>query len=59
MNVIPSTGISFGFTANDIVTNAGALVGSVAGFILLAMALMFAPKLVGFIKGVFGRGSRG
>ncbi len=53
MNVIPQSGVTFGFSAGDIVSNAGALVTSVAGFILLAMAMMFAPMLVRFIKGVF------
>ncbi len=53
VNVIPQSGVSFGFSAGDVVSNAGALVSSVAPFVLLAMALMFAPMMVRFIKGVF------
>jgi hypothetical protein len=53
--VIPSSGVSWGFSASDIFSNSTSMVSSVAGFILLILAIRFAPQLVGFIKGVFGR----
>ncbi len=58
MTVIPASGINFGFQASDILSNSGALVSSVAGFVLLGLAIAFAPRLIAFIKGVFGH-SRG
>ena len=54
MNVIPSTGINFGFTGNDVLNNSSALIAGLASFVILSLAVMFAPKLIGLIKGVFG-----
>ena len=53
MTVIPSTGINFGFTGSDILTNSTALVGGLATFVILGLAVAFAPKLISVIKGVF------
>jgi len=55
MNVIPTSGVTWGFQASDIFSNAQYLVTGVAGFVVLLIALMFAPKLVSFIKGIFGK----
>ncbi|RIV28816.1 hypothetical protein D2Q93_02140 [Alicyclobacillaceae bacterium I2511] len=61
MSVIPSSGISFGFTPGDLLTNSSALVTSVAGFVLLALAFPVAMWFVHFIKGVLAsrRGRQG
>lgn len=56
MSVIPASGVSWGFTASDIFSNSQALFSSVAGFIVLMLALVFGKRLVGFIRGVFGNG---
>jgi hypothetical protein len=55
--VIP-TSISWGFTPADIWSNTAALVSSVSGFILLALAVAFAPRIVSFLKGLFARGRK-
>lgn len=56
MQVIPSTGISFGFTGTDILSNSSALVVGLASFVILAVAVAFAPRLISLIKGVFAEG---
>ena len=56
MTVIPTTGISFGFTGSDVFSNAVLIVGSLATFIILGLAVQFTPRLISIIKGVFGRG---
>lgn len=54
MNVVPSSGVSWGFSASDIFSNSQSMVASVAGFIVLIIAVAFGRRFVGFIKGVFG-----
>jgi hypothetical protein len=51
MTVIQS-GISWGFTAQDLLDNALSLYTSVAGFVMLSLALAFAPRLVAFIRDI-------
>lgn len=53
------SGISMPFTVGDVVSGGMELVGLVSGFIVLAIALMFAPRFINFIKGAIGRGGRG
>ena len=56
MTVIPSTGINFGFTANDLLSNSQGIVAGLAGFILLAVGVAFAPRLFSLVTGLFRRG---
>jgi hypothetical protein len=58
VQVIPASGLNWGFTATDLLNNSVSLYSSVAGFIILILAVMFAPKLVRFIKSVVGSGGR-
>jgi hypothetical protein len=58
VQVIPASGLNWGFTASDLLNNAVSLYSSVAGFIILILAVMFAPRLVRFIKGVVGAARR-
>ena len=53
LTVIPSTGINFGFTGSDVLTNSTALVEGLGTFVILGLAVAFAPKLISIIKGVF------
>ncbi|MDG5787786.1 hypothetical protein QA612_09765 [Evansella sp. AB-P1] len=52
------SGITLPFDVADVVSGGMELIGLVVGFIVLAMALMFAPRLIAFVKGVFSRGGR-
>lgn len=53
MSVIPATGISFGFTGSDVLTNSTDLVAGLATFVILGIAVAFAPRLISLIKGIF------
>ena len=46
------TGVTFdwGFTAADIMTNVMTLFGGLAMFILLGLAIFFAPKIIDLVK---------
>lgn len=57
MTVVPTSGVSYGFTGGDIFSNAQSIVTSVGPYVLLGIAVVFAPKLISIIKGVF-RGRR-
>ncbi len=59
MNVIPQSGVSWGFNPGDVFANSGNLVHGVGEFIILGLALMFAPKLIGFIRGIFSKEDEG
>lgn len=48
------TTVDWGFDASDIFTNGVALFGFLAGFVLLGLAIKFAPKLVEMVKGAVG-----
>ncbi|MCL6593426.1 MAG: hypothetical protein K6T31_05575 [Alicyclobacillus sp.] len=54
MSIIPASGINWGFTATDLLNNSVSLYSSVGGFVLLILAVAFAPRLVSFIKGIVG-----
>ena len=56
MTVIPASGINFGFTGSDVFSNSVLIVGSLATFIILGLAVQFTPRIINIIKGVFGRG---
>lgn len=58
MTVIPATGINFGFTGSDVLNNSASLVEGLATFVILGLAVAFAPKLIGIIKGIFRGGNR-
>lgn len=53
MTIIHQGGINWGFTAGDVLTNAGYLASGVAGFLLLILALMVAPRLIDFLHSIF------
>ncbi|HAS7789732.1 hypothetical protein [Paenibacillus lactis] len=44
------TNIDWGFNAADIFSNGMFLVGSVAAFVLLGLAIAYVPKLIGIIR---------
>lgn len=51
------TTIDWGFDAADIFSNGMFLVGSVAAFVLLGIAIKFVPKLIGIIRSAVGGSS--
>jgi hypothetical protein len=51
MTVIPPD-LNWVFTAQDLLNNALALYTSVAGFVMLSLAVAFAPRLVAFIRDI-------
>lgn len=51
------TAVDWGFNAGDIFSNGMFLVGSVAAFVLLGIAIKFVPTLIGIIRSAVG-GSR-
>ena len=53
------TGLTFdwGFTAGDIFSNGMTIVGALAGFVLLGIAIKFAPALIGLIRKAVEPGS--
>lgn len=53
MNIIPSTGINFGFTAADVFNNTELIVGGLAAFVLVYLGVRFSPDLIGILKGSF------
>ncbi len=53
MNVIPSTGVSFGFTGSDVLSNSASIVSGLATFLILYLALHFVPKLIRLMYYVF------
>lgn len=57
MQIIPSTGINFGFTGQDVLNNAALIVSGLSSFVILVLAVSFAPKLIGLIRSVFDHDS--
>lgn len=53
MQIIPVTGINFGFTGQDVLNNAALIVSGLSSFVILVLAVSFAPKLIGVIRSVF------
>ncbi|MBB5354581.1 hypothetical protein BO219_06470 [Anoxybacillus kestanbolensis] len=52
---IDLSGLSLPFTVADVIGSVNSLLGWVGPFVLLAIALGFAPKIIAFIKSIFGR----
>ena len=46
-------GVSLPFNVSDLVGSGSALLGLVSTFVLLGMAFVFVPKLIGLIKNSF------
>lgn len=51
MDLFTGVTIAWGFTPADIFTNGMTLVGSVAAFVVLGIAIAYVPKLISVIKG--------
>jgi len=60
MNIFDGiTDIDWGFDAGDIFSNGMFLVGTVAGFVLLGLAIRYVPRLISIIvSAVTASGSR-
>ncbi|HHY72269.1 MAG TPA: hypothetical protein GX497_03410 [Bacillus bacterium] len=55
---IDFSGVTMPFSANDLLNSSMGLIGLVAAFVLLGIAIGFAPRIVNFIKGaILGRKS--
>ena len=54
MTVIPASGINFGFTGADIWNNAMLIVSSLGTFVVIGLAIAFAPRIIGVLKRLFG-----
>ncbi|WP_198671292.1 hypothetical protein [Paraliobacillus sp. X-1268] len=52
------TGVTLPFSVTDLVSSGNALLGLVGGFVLLAMAFVFVPKLIGLIRNSFAAGRK-
>lgn len=52
---IDLSGLQLPFSVSDLIGSVNSLVGWVGPFILLALALGFAPKIIAFIKSILGR----
>ncbi|MCL9969570.1 hypothetical protein MX569_03070 [Anoxybacillus kestanbolensis] len=52
---IDLSGLSLPFSVTDVIESVNSLLGWVGPFVLLAIALGFAPKIIAFIKSIFGR----
>lgn len=50
MNLFDGVTLNWGFDAADIVSNGATLLGSLGGFVLLGLAVYFAPKLIDLVK---------
>lgn len=60
--IVPSTGINFGFTVGDIISNAVALIGSLNTYVVLPLAIITVMALLGIVFWVFRKmrpGSKG
>ncbi|MBE3553579.1 MAG: hypothetical protein IMW85_00905 [Thermicanus sp.] len=55
---IDFTGITLGFSAQDVLSSAVGFIGVFTGFILLGLAVKFAPNIVNFLMGLFRSRSR-
>ncbi|WP_258109627.1 hypothetical protein [Alicyclobacillus sp. SP_1] len=52
-SIIPSSGIDWGFSASQLLSNSAALYESIAGFVILALAFPVGRLLIRFIKSLF------
>jgi hypothetical protein len=58
LGTVDLSGVSLPFTVSDMVNTGMELIGIVGPFVLLGLALMFAPRLINFVKRSFGSGGR-
>ncbi len=56
--MIDFSGITLPFSAGDLLSSAVDLLGVVGPFVLLGLAVMFAPKLIGLIRQAAGKGGK-
>lgn len=49
-NAIDFSGMTLPFSATDVLNSSWGLIGLFGGFIILGLAIMFFPKLVGLFK---------
>ncbi|UOQ47219.1 hypothetical protein MUN88_14200 [Gracilibacillus caseinilyticus] len=47
------TGLTLPFDVTDLITSGNGLLGMVGGFVLLALAFVFVPKVIGLIRQSF------
>jgi hypothetical protein len=52
---IDLSGLALPFTVSDLIGSVSSLLQWVGPFVLLALAIGFAPKIVAFIKSIMGR----
>lgn len=48
------TGLTLPFGVEDLISSGSGLLGLVAGFVLLALAFIFVPKVINLVKRSFG-----
>ncbi|MBP3040575.1 hypothetical protein J9303_13875 [Bacillaceae bacterium Marseille-Q3522] len=54
--IIDFGGITLPFSVTDLLSSSMGLIGLLAGFILLGIAVAFTPRLISLIKGATGHG---
>jgi len=54
LNVIPSTGVAWGFTGQDVFKNAALIVSSLGTFVIIFLAVSFAPRIINVLQSIFG-----
>ncbi|MBU8905573.1 hypothetical protein KH400_03065 [Desertibacillus haloalkaliphilus] len=52
------SGVTLPFDAADLLTSAVELLGVVGPFVLLGLAVVFTPKIIGLIRNAAGSGGR-
>ncbi|BFH18378.1 hypothetical protein WJ0W_007174 [Paenibacillus melissococcoides] len=57
MDIIGKTSINWGFTPADILSNGGAILLTLAAFVLLGIAIMYVKPLIGLIREAVKPGS--
>lgn len=50
MSVISSSAVNWGFTSGDVLSNSMSLFQTLVPFVLLGLAIAFAPKMIGLLK---------
>ena len=49
-SAVDFSGVTLPFTPADLLTSATGLLGVVGGFVLLGLAIIFVPKIIGVIR---------
>lgn len=58
-SVVPDfTGVDVGFTPGDLLSGATGFYTLFIGFIVLILSIKFAPQIIGFLMGLFGKGKK-